>query len=55
MGRLPNEDEEFVFEEMKIVPKQITDGKPVTVTVQLVSEEEADGALKSDEKGEVSV
>ena len=55
MGRLPNEDEEFVFEEMKIVPKQITDGKPVTVTVQLVSEEEADGPLKSDEKGEVSV
>ena len=39
LGRLPNEDEEFFFEGMKLTPKSFVDDKPSEVIVQLVDED----------------
>ena len=52
IGRLPEENEEFLYEGMKITPKTIVDGKPTEVTVQLSAEQDAE-ELSS--KKEVSV
>ena len=55
IGRLPEEDEEFFYEGMKITPKSVVDGKPLEVLVQLIDEDEEDAALDSDKNEEVSV
>ena len=41
LGRLPNEDEVFFYEGMKITPKSVVGGKPSEVVVQLVDGDEA--------------
>ena len=51
LGRLPNEDEEFYYGEMKITPKSVTNGKPTEVVVQILDEEEL--ARRAAEKEEV--
>ena len=53
LGRLPNEDEEFYYGEMKIIPKSVTNGKPTEVVVQILDEEEL--ARRAAEKEEVRV
>ncbi len=40
LGRLPNEDELFFYEGMKITPKSVVGGKPSEVVVQLVDGDE---------------
>ena len=47
LGRLPNEDEEFLYEGMKITPKSFECGKPSEVVVQLV---EGDEVISSTEE-----
>ena len=39
LGRLPVEDEEFLYEGMKITAQSVTNGKPTEVLVQLLDEE----------------
>ena len=51
LGRLPVEDEEFLYEGMKITPKSVVDGKPLEVLIQLLDEEE----LSAMAEGEVLV
>ena len=41
LGRLPDENEEFFYEGMKITPKSFDGGKPSEVVVQLVDEDES--------------
>ena len=53
LGRLPVEDEEFLYEGMKITPKSIQDGKPLEVLVQLIDEEEAEEPAAVDQQKEV--
>ena len=55
LGRLPIEDEVFVYEGMRITPKSVVDGKPLEVMVQLIDEEENDDAQASDTQEEVTV
>ena len=40
LGRLPEEDEEFIYEGMRIIPKTVTNGKPTEVLLQILDEEE---------------
>ena len=40
LGRLPREDEEFLYEGMLISPKTIVDGKPTEVLVHILDDEE---------------
>ena len=40
IGRLPAEDEEFIYEGMRIIPKTVTNGKPTEVLLQILNEEE---------------
>ena len=40
LGRLPKEDEEFLYEGMIIAPKTIVDGKPTEVLVHILDDEE---------------
>ena len=44
LGRLPLEDEDFVYMGMKITPKLMADGKPVEVVVQLIDDSETESA-----------
>ena len=39
LGRLPAEDEEFLYEDMKITAQSVVNGKPTEVLVQLLDEE----------------
>ena len=39
LGRLPVEDEEFLYEGMKITAQSVTNGKPTEVLVQLLDDE----------------
>ena len=49
LGHLPAEDEEFIFEGMKITPKTVTGGKPVEILVQLTDEDEATASAFTEE------
>ena len=40
LGRLPKEDEEFLYEGMVISPKTVVDGKPTEVLVHILDDEE---------------
>ena len=40
LGRLPKEDEEFLYEGMIIAPKTIVDGKPTEVLVHILDDDE---------------
>ena len=40
LGRLPREDEEFLYEGMVISPKTVVDGKPTEVLVHILDEDE---------------
>ena len=40
LGRLPKEDEEFLYEGMIIAPKTMVDGKPTEVLVHILDDEE---------------
>ena len=40
LGRLPKEDEEFLYEGMVISPKTVLDGKPTEVLVHILDDEE---------------
>ena len=40
LGRLPKEDEEFLYEGMVISPKNVVDGKPTEVLVHILDDEE---------------
>ena len=57
LGRLPQEEEVFYYEGMKITPKTIVNGKPTEVVVQLLSDEEfaAATAPAPEQEEEVSV
>ena len=49
IGHIPGEDEEFIYEGMKITPRTVTAGKPLEVLVQLVDEEEKAEAVPVEE------
>ena len=54
LGRLPVEDESFLYENLEITPRTITDGRVTEVIIHLL-DEEALVALKAAEAEEVSV
>ena len=53
LGRLPLEDEEFVYEGMRITSRSVSDGKPQEVLLQLLEEEEAEAPATSEEEARV--
>ena len=55
LGRLPREDEEFLYEGMLIVPRNVEGGKPTEVLVHILDEEELAEYVSAHSGEEVTV
>jgi CBS domain containing-hemolysin-like protein len=55
LGRLPREDEEFLYEGMLIAPRNVEGGKPTEVLVHILDEEELAEYVSAHSGEEVTV